>query len=187
MNSTIKKIFGYSAVVLGSAMVAGVTTYALMEKHFDTVAMSSAQTDSFAMPAALFDSKPVQPVDLTDAAENSVHAVVHIKSTQLGRTQTVQQMTIGYLSDEDQDNLWTEAHGEEEYRLLLGGGEELVSINLRLQYRISDLPSYLKTSADPELIMQGIAYETITARTINTDLFSLLATDRTAFADSFKA
>ena len=92
MNSTIKKLFGYSAVVLGSAMVAGVTTYALMEKHFNTVAMSSAQTDSFAMPAALFDSKPVQPVDLTDAAENSVHAVVHIKSTQLGRTQTVQQM-----------------------------------------------------------------------------------------------
>ena len=92
MNSTIKKLFGYSAVVLGSAMVAGVTTYALMEKHFNTVAMSSAQTDSFAMPAALFDSKPVQPVDLTDAAENSVHAVVHIKSTQLGRTQIVQQM-----------------------------------------------------------------------------------------------
>ena len=102
-------------------------------------------------------------------------------------TKTVQQMTIGYLSDEDQDNLWTKAHGEEEYRLLLGGGEELVSINLRLQYRISDLPSYLKTSADPELIMQGIAYETVTARTINTDLFSLLATDRSAFADSFCA
>ena len=92
MNSTIKKLFGYSAVVLGSAMVAGVTTYALMEKHFDTIAIPSAQTDSFAMPTAFFDSKSAQPVDLTDAAENSIHAVVHIKSTQLGRTQTVQQM-----------------------------------------------------------------------------------------------
>ena len=56
------------------------------------MAMSSPQTDSFAMPTAIFDSKPAQPVDLTDAAENSIHAVVHIKSTQLGRTQTVQQM-----------------------------------------------------------------------------------------------
>lgn len=92
MNSTIKKIFGYSAVALGSALVAGVTTYGLMEKHFNSVVMSSPQTDSFAMPTAIFDSKPAQPVDLTDAAENSIHAVVHIKSTQLGRTQTIQQM-----------------------------------------------------------------------------------------------
>lgn len=92
MNSTIKKIFGYSAVVLGSALVAGVTTYGLMEKHLDSMAMSSPQTDSFAMPTAIFDNKSAQPVDLTDAAENSIHAVVHIKSTQLGRTQTVQQM-----------------------------------------------------------------------------------------------
>lgn len=31
----------------------------------------------------------MQPVDLTQAAENSVHAVVHIKSTQESKTQTV--------------------------------------------------------------------------------------------------
>jgi Do/DeqQ family serine protease len=63
-----------------------------MEKHLDSMAMSSPQTDSFVMPTAIFDNKPAQPVDLTDAAENSIHAVVHIKSTQLGRTQTIQQM-----------------------------------------------------------------------------------------------
>ena len=33
MRSTIKKLFGYSALVLGSAFVAGVTTYTLMEKN----------------------------------------------------------------------------------------------------------------------------------------------------------
>ena len=92
MNSTIKKIFGYSVVVLGSALVAGVTTYGLMEKHLGSMAMSSPQNENFAMPTAIFDNKSLQPVDLTDAAENSIHAVVHIKSTQLGRTQTVQQM-----------------------------------------------------------------------------------------------
>ncbi len=92
MNSTIKKILGYSVVVLGSALVAGVTTYGLMEKHLGSMVMSSPQNDNFAMPTAIFDNKSLQPVDLTDAAENSIHAVVHIKSTQLGRTQTVQQM-----------------------------------------------------------------------------------------------
>ena len=33
-----------------------------------------------------------QPVDLTQAAENSIHAVVHIKATQQSRTRTVQEM-----------------------------------------------------------------------------------------------
>ena len=93
MKATIKKIFGYSALMLGSALVAGVTTYALMEKNTaENNIVTIEQERGFAMPAALFDSKPAQPVDLTEAAEQSIHAVVHIKSTQLGKTQTIQQM-----------------------------------------------------------------------------------------------
>ena len=93
MKSTIKKIFGYSALMFGSALVAGVTTYKLMEKHAGEEAVVAVPQDgSYAMPTALFDNKPAQPIDLTGAAENSLHAVVHIKSTQLGKTQTVQQM-----------------------------------------------------------------------------------------------
>ena len=38
---------------------------------------------------AALDATQMQPVDLTQAAENSVHAVVHIKSTQESKTQTV--------------------------------------------------------------------------------------------------
>lgn len=80
-------------LMLGSAIVAGVTTYALMDKHAAGENVVTVQQErSFTMPTALFESKPAQPVDLTDAAENSVHAVVHIKSTQLGRTQTITQM-----------------------------------------------------------------------------------------------
>ena len=93
MKATIKKIFGYSVLMLGSALVAGVTTYALMEKNTaENNIVNIEQERGFAMPAALFDSKPAQPVDLTEAAEQSIHAVVHIKSTQLGKTQTIQQM-----------------------------------------------------------------------------------------------
>ncbi len=40
---------------------------------------------------AAFDAVNAQPVDLTQAAENSLHAVVHIKSTQEAKTRTVQQ------------------------------------------------------------------------------------------------
>lgn len=93
MRSTIKKLFGYSALVLGSAFVAGVTTYTLMEKNANKETVIAVQQgEGFAMPTALFNDNKSQPVDLTGAAENSLHAVVHIKSTQLGKTQTVTQM-----------------------------------------------------------------------------------------------
>jgi S1-C subfamily serine protease len=40
---------------------------------------------------AAFDAVNAQPIDLTQAAENSLHAVVHIRSTQEAKTRTVQQ------------------------------------------------------------------------------------------------
>jgi regulator of protease activity HflC (stomatin/prohibitin superfamily) len=55
-----------------------------------------------------------------------------------------------------------------------------------LEYRIDDLKAYLRSSASPDLLLQAAAYEAVTARTINTDLETLLATDRTAFAESFQ-
>lgn len=101
-------------------------------------------------------------------------------------TKTVNKMTVGYIAEGDADNIWTEAHGGEEYRLLLGGGNELVSINLRVMYRIGDLRSYLTSSASPELLMSSASYEIVTARTITSDLDSMLATDRAVFAESFR-
>lgn len=100
-------------------------------------------------------------------------------------TESVNRMTVGYISSEDSDNIWTAGHGSSEYKLLLGGGNELVSINLRIEYKISDLHRYLSSSSSPESILRALAYEAVTARTINTDLTSLLSADRTEFASSF--
>ena len=101
-------------------------------------------------------------------------------------TEVIGNMTIGYASEQRTDNIWTESHSGEEYKLLLGGGKELVSINLRIAYRIDDLHAYLKSSSSPESLLQAAAYEAVTARTISTDLETLLAADRAAFAQSFK-
>ena len=92
MKKVIKKMLGVTMIVLGSATVAGVTTYTLMEQQQQTT-VSIQPENGFSMPVALWSDKSGgQPVDLTVAAENSLHAVVHIKSTQLGKTQTVTQM-----------------------------------------------------------------------------------------------
>lgn len=100
-------------------------------------------------------------------------------------TESVNRMTVGYISSEDSDNIWTAGHGSSEYKLLLGGGNELVSINLRIEYKIGDLHRYLSSSSSPESILRALAYEAVTSRTINTDLTSLLSADRTEFAASF--
>ena len=101
-------------------------------------------------------------------------------------TETVNKTTIGYKATENADNIWTEGHEGEEYKLLLGGGDEVVSINLRLEYKISDLKQYLTTATSPESMMQALAYELVTDQTIATDLSSLMSADRDAFSENFQ-
>lgn len=105
--------------------------------------------------------------------------------TVIYNTDAVSSMTIGYRSDTSSDNVWTQTHGSEEYELLLGGGEELVSINLCIEYKISDLNAYLVNCAKPEAILEASAYELVADKTIITDLDTLLSVDREAFAADF--
>lgn len=91
MKQTTKFFLGAVAVVAVSAGVAGVTSYALMQQPaqnttqaFDEIFQPNQNTRLAALNAV-----DMQPVDLTMAAENSVNAVVHIKSTQEAKKQTV--------------------------------------------------------------------------------------------------
>ena len=106
--------------------------------------------------------------------------------TVIYNTDSVSSITIGYRSDTSSDNVWTQTHGSEEYELLLGGGEELVSINLCIEYKINDLYAYLKNCAKPEAILEASAYELVADKTIITDLDTLLSADRAKFASDFK-
>lgn len=100
-------------------------------------------------------------------------------------TETVNRLTIGYAAKEDSDNLWTGSHGTNEHKLLLGDGNELVSVNLRIEYKIGDLTTYLRSSSEPARILEAQAYELITERIIDTDLDTLLSVNRSAFAQEY--
>ena len=91
MKQTTKFFLGAVAVVAMSAGVAGVTSYAFMQQPEQKNVQESAdifQPNPNTQLAAL-NAVNAQPVDLTMAAENSVNAVVHIKSTQESKKQTV--------------------------------------------------------------------------------------------------
>ena len=90
MNKTTKLILGSAMMIAVSAGVAGFTAYSMMpEKQPERLAFDEVFQQNPNTRLAALDATQMQPVDLTKAAENSVHAVVHIKSTQESKTQTV--------------------------------------------------------------------------------------------------
>ena len=90
MKQTTKNILGVGAVVLLSAGVAGVTTYTMLKpENRDSLSFNEQFRQNPGARLAAYDAINAQPVDLTQAAENSLHAVVHIKSTQQAKEQTV--------------------------------------------------------------------------------------------------
>ena len=90
MKKTTSLILGTAALIAVSAGVAGVTAYSMMpEEQNKTLTFDEVFQVNPNMSLAALDATKMQPVDLTQAAESSVHAVVHIKSTQESKTQTV--------------------------------------------------------------------------------------------------
>ena len=92
MKKGIRNLFLGATVVAVSAAVASVTTYKVLEKRDVAaqvvVADSGLQIHKASMPQT-FGMQ--ERVDLTDAADKSLHAVVHIKSTENGKTRTVRR------------------------------------------------------------------------------------------------
>lgn len=91
MKQTTKNILGVAALILLSSGVAGFTTYAMLKPENRQLSYEEAFQQNPDVKLASFNGVNAQPVDLTQAAENSIHAVVHIKSTELSKTKTVQQ------------------------------------------------------------------------------------------------
>ena len=90
MKQTTKNILGVAAIVLLSSGVGGYTAYKLLSKERVANATFNElfpQNPASNVRLAAFSAVDAQPVDLTQAAETSVHAVVHIRATQLGRTE----------------------------------------------------------------------------------------------------
>lgn len=90
MKKTIKLFLGATAVVAISAGVAGFTASCMMQpQEKESLAFEDMFPQNTNYTLATLDATQSQLVDLTGAAERSVNAVVHIKSTQESKTETV--------------------------------------------------------------------------------------------------
>lgn len=94
----------------------------------------------------------------------------------------VQSFTVGYESNKKGNYLWTMKHDGEEYKLLLGDGKELVSINMQVSYKIGDLYEYALQFESPEEKLKAEAYRILLNETVVTNLDNLLSRDRSSFS-----
>ena len=94
MKRTTKIVMGVAAGVLLSSAIGGITAYKLLERQQlrETASFNELfQSNPDNMKLTAFSAGSNQLVDLTQAAESSVHAVVHIRATELSKTMTVYQ------------------------------------------------------------------------------------------------
>jgi regulator of protease activity HflC (stomatin/prohibitin superfamily) len=107
-----------------------------------------------------------------------------IEKTEIYDVHRVSSMQIGYESSGTANFLWTKTHDGGEYMLLLGNGNEMAAVNLKIMYVISDLYLYIKSCTNPEAVLNAAAYNALMSRTVNTTLDSFLNVDRNSLSVS---
>jgi membrane protease subunit HflK len=96
----------------------------------------------------------------------------------------VSSMQIGYESPYSAHYLWTKAHEGGENTLLTGNGNEMVAVNIKIMYTISDLYRYVKNCTKPESVLNAAAYTALMLRTVDTTLDEFLSVDRSSLSVS---
>ena len=88
----------------------------------------------------------------------------------------VQMIPIGFSgAREDASILWTVQHAEEEYKLLLGDGRDLVTVNASLHYRIDDPVAYAYSVQNPDATLAILADRVLMQRTVGRSLDEVLS------------
>jgi regulator of protease activity HflC (stomatin/prohibitin superfamily) len=93
-------------------------------------------------------------------------------------TERVQEISLGFERDLAGPVLWTEKHFEGEQNLLVGQGEELLTINVPLQYRIRDAVAYLRRAGNARAALEALGYRELLSVTTRHTAFGLMTTDR---------
>ncbi|MEM6794666.1 MAG: protease modulator HflK [Acidobacteriota bacterium] len=126
------------------------------------------------------DSEPLRP-GLHVVLPWPMHQVIRVP------TQRVQTIPIGFKgAREDSSMLWTVEHAEEEYKLLLGDGRDLVTINASLHYRISDPFAYVYSLQNPDETLGVLADRVLMQRTVGRSLNGVLSENLAALGDELE-
>lgn len=102
-------------------------------------------------------------------------------------TERVEELALGFERDLDGPVLWTEKHFEGEQNLLVGQGEELLTLNVPIHYRVRDAVAFLKRTGQARAAIEALGYHELLALTTTHTAFGLMTTDRTEIAEKLHA
>ncbi|BCU78034.1 protease modulator HflK [Luteolibacter sp. LG18] len=105
----------------------------------------------------------------------------------LVNTGRVEELALGFERDLSRPVLWAEKHFDGEQNLLVGGGEELLTVNVPVHYRIRDAVAWLRHGTGARECLASLGYHELLAITGSHDSFQLMITDRDEVADRLKA
>ncbi len=83
--------------------------------------------------------------------------------------------------------LWTAQHAAEEYKLLLGDGHDLISVNATLHYSVGDPLAYTYSCAQPTEALRVAADEVLMAETVGRSLEGALSENLTELASRIES
>lgn len=93
-------------------------------------------------------------------------------------TERIQKVILGHERDLGEPILWTEKHYEGEINLLVGDGEELLTMSLPIFYRIADPYKYLTNIRDGRETITQLAYHYLLTNTVSKDAYSVMSNNR---------
>jgi len=115
-----------------------------------------------------------------------LHAPWPLAAVRVVSTERVQEIALGFERDLAGPVLWAEKHFEGEQNLLVGAGEELLTINVPLQYRVRDAVAYLRRTTDPCVALEALGYRELLALTTAHTAFGLMTTDRVEITEKLR-
>jgi len=102
-------------------------------------------------------------------------------------TGAVQEFSLGFERDIGGPILWAEKHFEGERNLLVGTGEELLTVNVPIYFRIADPIAWLRHTADATAALTHLAERHLLALTAAHESFRLMTTERVETASQLRA
>lgn len=102
-------------------------------------------------------------------------------------TARVQEFSIGFERDLDGPILWAEKHFEGEQNLLVGHGEELITVNVPVQYRVRDAVAFLRNTSDARAALEALGFRELLDLTNDHTAFGLMTTDRAEISTKLRA
>ena len=93
-------------------------------------------------------------------------------------TERVREISLGFERDLAGPVLWAEKHFEGEQNLLVGQGEELLTINVPVHYRVRDAVAYLRHTGDAAAALDALGYHELLGVTATHTAFDLMTTER---------